>query len=87
MSKTMIFVECLLEAQHHAAVIDKHRDSLRRMQVKRFSAAREQVISALWSGMWQLRKEAEACAVEARDRGQLLFCWAGTKAISTGSPA
>jgi hypothetical protein len=87
MSRSLIFVECLLKAQASIELINQHRDLLRRQQIKRYSAARDRLIDALWDGAWQLAKDAERCAEEAHERGQLLFCLAGTKAISTGSPS
>jgi len=75
---SMVFVRGLLRAQRSIAEIDKQRAALHRQQAKRFSATRERLSDALWDGQWALMQDAERCACEARERGQLLFCWAGT---------
>lgn len=82
-SISMVFVRGLLRAQASEAELSKHRASITRQQSKRYSAARSRLEDAIWDGQWGLMQDAERCAVEATKRGQLLYCWAGTKADLT----
>ncbi|MEN9887227.1 MAG: hypothetical protein RL758_1805 [Pseudomonadota bacterium] len=74
---SLIFVKHLLAAQRSIEVLTKHRDKQRK----------QVLVDALWDGIWELKKDAERCAKAAQQRGQLLYCHAGTRVFETAQGA
>ena len=78
----LIWVVCHNEAARDADVLlgEAHR-----LACLKPAPTREALISALYSGYHELRKEAGHSAERALNRGLLLLCWPGTKVLEGGA--
>jgi endonuclease YncB( thermonuclease family) len=78
----LIWVQILNDKQQAAARLDTEWKRL--YQLKK-TPAREALIDALLEGQMALERKARECANEARERGLLPYCWAGTKVLEGGA--
>lgn len=78
----LIFVLCLLEAQQNAQTLLIERAKQQKPTKSHPQGRYESpLLDALWAGYNALRLEADRCAKEARQRGQLLYCFEGTTVL------
>lgn len=74
-SGVRLYLGLMLEEEAHAQVLDK-------LQNKRKPGPER---DALWHGYYAMKQKAKEHAIDLRNRGGLLFAWAGTKALNRGA--
>ncbi len=80
-----LYVRLFLESQEHSQVLlDTYMRSIKASTRKMRKPSRLE--KALFDGYWELSKRSKELAELAKNKGQLLYCWQGTKVLE-GSAA
>jgi hypothetical protein len=79
-----LYVKLALQADKNAATLLKKYDQELVMRIRRGISISKTtpLLDALWEGAFSLKREAIQEFRQAKDRGQLLFCHAGTTILT-----